>query len=164
MLYLCAISYRVSSVLLRAASGLRKRGNGRYEVTGAYTGSMSEFTQYAALNDLESVVKELSKAAKGPVALVYDPKHGWCLSDEVKLVAGRHGPEEPAYTATGYQSLFKSSIGLAAAAVFEVRFLPGTLIGRLLRKPVEDPFAGARARALGAGRGNGGQQNNRGSG
>jgi len=93
-----------------------------------------EHVQYAALTDLEGVVKELAKISGKPVAIIYDPKLGWCMSDEVVKGGSRHGPSEPSYTVQTYGDWFSATVAGAAQVAFGVRFLPGTLIGRLFRK------------------------------
>jgi len=93
-----------------------------------------EHVQYAALTDLEGVVKELAKISGKPVAIIYDPKLGWCMSDEVVKGGSRHGTSEPAYTVQTYGDWFSETVGGAAQVAFGVRFLPGSLIGRLFRK------------------------------
>lgn len=100
---------------------------------------MGDMVQYAALGDLESVVKELAKITGKPVAIVFDPKHGWCLTDEVIKGPSKHGGGCPQYTAQTYQDWFSKTIGEAALVTFGARFLPGTLIGRLFRKQAAYP-------------------------
>lgn len=97
---------------------------------------MADMDQFAALVDLEAVIKELAKTTGRPVAIVYDPKGGWCLSDEVKRSASKHGGECPEYGVQTYQDWFSRTIGEAALVAFGIRFLPGTLVGRLFKKPI----------------------------
>lgn len=108
---------------------------------------MADMEQYPALVDLELVVKELAKTTGRPVAIVYDPRGGWCLSDEVRKGASKHGAECPEYGVQTYQDWFSRTIGEAALVAFGIRFLPGTLLGRLFKKPV----TGQGAEAQGAG-------------
>lgn len=93
-----------------------------------------EHVQYAALTDLEGVVKELAKISGKPVAIVYDPRLGWCVSDEVVKGGSKHGPSEPSYSVQTYGDWFSETVAGAAQVAFSVRFLPGSLIGRLFRK------------------------------
>lgn len=95
---------------------------------------MADMEQYAALVDLESVIKELAKTTGRPVAIVYDPRGGWCLSDEVRKGPSKHGAECPDYSVQTYQDWFSKTIGEAALVAFGIRFLPGTLVGRLFKK------------------------------
>jgi hypothetical protein len=109
---------------------------------------MADMEQYPALVDLELVVKELAKTTGRPVAIVYDPRGGWCLSDEVRKGASKHGAECPEYGVQTYQDWFSRTIGEAALVAFGIRFLPGTLLGRLFKKPVTGQ--GSEARGAGS--------------
>ena len=94
---------------------------------------MAERIQFPALNDLETVVRSLSRTSKGPVAAIFDPKHGWCVTDEIRVVESKHGSLEVAFTCQSYKDWFRESISEACAQLFAVRFVPGTLLGKLFK-------------------------------
>jgi hypothetical protein len=94
---------------------------------------MVERIQYPAIDDLEAVVRSLARTAKGPVAAVFDPKRGWCVTDEVKVEESKHGALEVAFTCQTYADWFRDSVSEACAQLFAVRFIPGTLVGKLFK-------------------------------
>lgn len=97
---------------------------------------MAERIQYPALDDLETVIRSLSRTSKGPVAAIFDPKRGWCVTDEVTVVESKHGALEVAFTCQSYKDWFRESVSEACAQLFAVRFIPGTLLGKLFKVAV----------------------------
>ena len=106
---------------------------------------MAERIQFPALDDLETVIRSLSRTSKGPVAAVFDPKRGWCVTDEVRVVESKHGALEVAFTCQTYKDWFRESISEACAQLFAVRFVPGTLLGKLFKVPMSAAAAGTSA-------------------
>lgn len=108
--------------------------------------------QYAALNDLESVIKDISKLGKGRIALLYDPKTGWVATDEIEMLPSKEGPGIFEFKARGYSDWLRPHIANAVSALGAVRFLGESAMDKLFRKPLpltplsgEAPTGGAGA-------------------
>jgi len=102
-------------------------------------------TQYAALNDLESVVLAISKLGKGKIVLLFDPKTGWYATDEVEVVKSKGGDQVIEVRATVYQDWLRPHVANAVSGLGAVRFLGESLMDKLFRKPIPLPVAPAPA-------------------
>lgn len=96
---------------------------------------MGDLVQYEAINDVEEAVRQLARTRKGPVAVVFDGKAGWCVTDEVERGKSQHGRCAPVYQVRVYEDWYRVTLGEAIQAVYAVRFLPGSLLGKLFRRP-----------------------------
>lgn len=103
--------------------------------------------QYAALNDLESVITDLTKLGKGRLVLFFDSKQGWVATDEVELLPSKEGPGSFEFRAKAYGDWVRPHVANAVSALGAVRFLPASDMDKLFRKPV--PIA-AGAQGMGA--------------
>ena len=102
-------------------------------------------TQYAALNDLESVVLAISKLGKGNIVLLFDPKTGWYATDEVEVVKGKDGEQVIELRAKVYQDWVRPHVANAVSGLGAVRFLGESLMDKLFRKPIPIPVTPAPA-------------------
>lgn len=117
-----------------------------------------ERVPYAAIADLESVVKTIAKESKGRVLIFYDPEKGWWAGDEIDeaMVDSRSGAL--ALKGRTYTDWRRDNIAEALSALAAARFIPGNEVTKLFRRappaaPVtkqESPGAGA-GQALAAG-------------
>lgn len=107
--------------------------------------------QYAALNDLESVIKDISKFGKGRVALLYDPKTGWVATDEIVMLPSKEGPGVFEFKARWYGDWLRPHVANAVSALGAVRFLGESAMDKLFRKPLPLPPLSGEAPATGAG-------------
>lgn len=106
--------------------------------------------QYAALNDLESVVKDLTKLGKGKLVLFFDSQVGWVATDEVEVLPSKDGPGSFEFKAKAYGDWMRPHVANAVSALGAVRFLPASDMDKLFRKPIPlappppaQPVAGA---------------------
>ena len=92
--------------------------------------------QYAALNDLESVVKDLTKLGKGKLVLFFDSQVGWVATDEVEVLPSKDGPGSFEFKAKAYGDWMRPHVANAVSALGAVRFLPASDMDKLYRKPI----------------------------
>jgi len=110
-----------------------------------------ERVPYAAIADLESVVKTIAKESKGRVLIFYDPQRGWWAGDEIDeaTVDARSGAL--ALKGRTYSDWRRDNIAEALSALAAARFIPGNEVRKLFRRappalpaPKQDsPGAGA---------------------
>ena len=90
--------------------------------------------QYAAINDLESVAAEIMKLGSGRLAIVFDPKLGWSVTDEIE-VAGNDGVEQVvSLKLKTYEDWHRPHIANAMNALGGVRFIGDSAMEKLFRK------------------------------
>ena len=92
--------------------------------------------QYAALNDLESVVKDLTKLGKGKLVLYFDAAVGWVATDEIELLPSKYGAGSFEFKAKAYGDWMRPHVANAVSALGAVRFLPASDMDKLFRKPI----------------------------
>jgi hypothetical protein len=92
--------------------------------------------QYAAINDLESVADEIMKLGGGRIAIVFDPKLGWCVTDEVDLLPAEGGGQVVVVKARTYADWYQPHIANAMNLLGGVRFLGQSAMDKLFRKPL----------------------------
>ncbi len=95
--------------------------------------------QYAALNDLESVIKDLTKLGKGKLVLFFDAAAGWVATDEVEVLPSKEGPGSFEFKAKAYGDWMRPHVANAVSALGAVRFLPASDMDKLFRKPIPAP-------------------------
>ena len=101
--------------------------------------------QYAALNDLESVINEITKLGKGRLVLYYDASTGWVATDEVEVVPSKDGPGVVEFKIKAYKDWFRPNVANAVSALGAVRFLGASAMDKLFRKPLPvDPLPSAQ--------------------
>ncbi len=100
-----------------------------------------ERVPYAAIADLESVVKTIAKESKGRVLIFYDPEKGWWAGDEIDeaTVDARSG----ALSLKGrtYTDWRRDNIAEALSALAAARFIPGNEVTKLFRRAPPAPPA-----------------------
>ena len=90
--------------------------------------------QYAAINDLESVAAEIMKLGGGRLAIIFDPKLGWSVTDEIE-VSGNDGVEQvTSLRVKTYEDWHRPHIANALSALGGVRFLGDSAMEKLFRK------------------------------
>lgn len=92
--------------------------------------------QYAAINDLESVAAEIMKLGGGRIAIVFDPKLGWCVTDEVEMLAAEGAGQVVVIKARTYSDWYQPHIANAMSVLGGVRFLGQSAMEKLFRKPL----------------------------
>jgi hypothetical protein len=92
--------------------------------------------QYAALNDLESVIKDLTKLGKGRLVLFFDASAGWVATDEVEVLPSKDGPGAFEFKGKAYGDWMRPHVANAVSALGAVRFLPASDMDKLFRKPI----------------------------
>lgn len=100
--------------------------------------------QYAAINDLESVAADIVKLGSGGrLAIVYDPKLGWCVTDEVEVVPAEGAGQVVVFKARTYSDWYQPHIANALSVLGGVRFLGQSAMDKLFRKamPPKEPIA-----------------------
>ena len=111
-------------------------------------------TQYAAINDVEAVARDIACLSAGRLVLVFDPKSGWCAADEVLEMADDKSLGTTTLTVKLQSDLYREHLAHALSALGAVRFLGPSAMSKLFRKvvPVKarevtatPPSAGARA-------------------
>lgn len=100
-----------------------------------------ERVPYAAIADLESVVKTIARESKGRVLIFYDPQQGWWAGDEIDeaTVDSRSG----ALTLKGrtYPDWRRDNVAEALSALAAARFIPGNEVTKLFRRAPPAPPA-----------------------
>lgn len=106
-----------------------------------------ERVPYAAVTDLESVVKQLSREGKGKVFIVYDPEQGWWAGDETDAPALDTKTGSLTVKGRTYVDWVRPNIAEALSAVAAARFIPGSDVVKLFRKapPAAKPVTGKEA-------------------
>ncbi|MBK6616671.1 hypothetical protein [Ottowia sp.] len=92
--------------------------------------------QYAAINDLESVAAAVMKLGTGRIAFVFDPKLGWCVTDEIQVTPAEPGREKAEFKVTTYRDWYRPHVANALSAFGAVRFLGASAMDKLFRKPM----------------------------
>lgn len=93
--------------------------------------------QYAAINDLESVAADIMKLGSGGrLAIVYDPKLGWCVTDEVEVLPAEGTGQVVVFRARTYSDWYQPHIANAMSVLGAVRFLGQSAMDKLFRKPL----------------------------
>lgn len=93
---------------------------------------MSEFEQHPLLRAFEAHLLTLAKSGRGPVALVFDARHGWCVTDEVARITSRFGTGNQAYSMQTYGDWYSPNIGEAMLRIWAARFQKEPLVGTIL--------------------------------
>ena len=97
---------------------------------------MSEFEQHPLLRAFEAHLLTLAKSGRGPVALVFDARHGWCVTDEVARITSRFGTGNQAYSMQTYGDWYSPNIGEAMLRIWTARFQKEPLVGSILVAPI----------------------------
>ncbi len=92
--------------------------------------------QYAALNDLECVIKDITKLGKGKLVLFFDASAGWVATDEVEVLPSKDGPGSFEFKGKAYDDWMRPHVANAVSALGAVRFLPASDMDKLFRKPI----------------------------
>lgn len=93
---------------------------------------MTEFEQHPLLSALEAHLLTLARSGRGPVAVVFDARQGWCVTDEVARITSRFGKGNQAYSMQTYGDWYSPNIGEAMLRIWAARFQKEPLVGTIL--------------------------------
>lgn len=94
---------------------------------------------YAAIADLESVVKMVAKESKGRVLILYDPQKGWWAGDEIDEAVEDAKSGALIVKGRTYVDWRRDNIAEALSAVAAARFIPGNAVTKLFRRAPPAP-------------------------
>ena len=70
--------------------------------------------------NLEETLQRLA-AGRGRIDVIYDPREGWCVTDDLDAVMPSMGSQAPEYRVTTYKDWFCNSLGDAIAMLSNLR-------------------------------------------
>lgn len=98
-----------------------------------------ERTPYAAIADLESVVKTIAAESKGRVLILFDPQKGWWAGDEIDELVSDEKSGALLVKGRTYLDWRRDNIAEALSALAAARFIPGSTVAKLFRKAPPAP-------------------------
>lgn len=90
---------------------------------------------YAAVADLESVVKRIAREGKGRVFVVFDPEKGWFAGDETDVLQQDNVSGAVMVKGRTYADWGRPNIAEALSAIAAARFIGGDEVIKLFRRP-----------------------------
>ena len=98
-----------------------------------------ERVPYAAIADLESVVKTIAQEGKGRVLILYDPQRGWWAGDEIDEATADEKTGSLLVKGRTYSDWRRETIAEALSALAAARFIPGNTVTKLFRRAPPAP-------------------------
>jgi hypothetical protein len=89
---------------------------------------------YAAIADLESVVKTIAAESKSRVFILFDPQKGWWAGDETDEVVSDEKSGALLIKGRTYEDWQRHNIAEALSALAAARFIPGNTVSKLFRR------------------------------
>lgn len=77
-----------------------------------------------ANDDIESALKSLADGRQR-IAVIYDTEEGWCVTDDMDVLAPKMGPQAPEFRVITYKDWFCKTLSEAVEMLRHVNVLRG---------------------------------------